>query len=61
MKILGELISSPIFTKERNMCSIGYDPFDYQVLCLTKKFYEDYPSPPYTEIMRKMKDHIIAY
>lgn len=29
------------------------DEFDYQVLNLTQKFYNDYPDPPYTEIVRK--------
>lgn len=29
------------------------DPFDYQVLNLTNKFYSDYPDPPYKEIIRK--------
>ncbi|MCI8353768.1 MAG: hypothetical protein HFI47_01605 [Lachnospiraceae bacterium] len=29
------------------------DPFDYQVLNLTDKFYTDYPDPPYKEIVRK--------
>lgn len=34
------------------MCS-KEDPFDYQVLNLTNKFYSDYPDPPYREIVRK--------
>lgn len=34
------------------MCVID-DPFDYQVLNLTKQFYADYPDPPYKEIIRK--------
>lgn len=29
------------------------DPFDYQILNLTQQFFEDYPSPPYDEIIRK--------
>lgn len=29
------------------------DPFDYQILNLTNKFYFDYPNPPYKEIVRK--------
>ncbi|MBD5474307.1 MAG: hypothetical protein HDR20_15855 [Lachnospiraceae bacterium] len=29
------------------------DPFDYQVLNLTNKFYSDFPDPPYKEIVRK--------
>lgn len=29
------------------------DSFDFQVLNLTKKFYADYPNPPYKEIIRK--------
>ena len=29
------------------------DPFDYQVLNLTQQFYNDYPDPPYKEIVRK--------
>lgn len=29
------------------------DVFDYQVLNLTQQFYNDYPSPPYDELMRK--------
>lgn len=28
-------------------------PFDYQVLNLTQQFYNDYPDPPYKEIVRK--------
>ena len=27
--------------------------YDFQVLKLTKKFYEDYPNPPYKEIETK--------
>lgn len=34
------------------MCS-KEDPYDYQVLNLTNKFYSDYPDPPYREIVRK--------
>lgn len=29
------------------------ETFDYQVLNLTAKFYNDYPDPPFTEIIRK--------
>ena len=29
------------------------DSFDYQVLNLTQQFYDDYPDPPFTEILRK--------
>ena len=29
------------------------EPFDYQVLNLTQQFYNDYPDPPFTEILRK--------
>ena len=29
------------------------DPFDYQVLNLTQQFYNDYPDPPFAEILRK--------
>ena len=29
------------------------DEFDYQVLNLTARFYQDYPDPPYHEIIRK--------
>lgn len=29
------------------------DVFDYQILNLTKQFYNDYPNPPYKEIVRK--------
>ena len=29
------------------------ESFDYQVLKLTKQFYDDYPNPPYKEIVRK--------
>lgn len=29
------------------------DTFDYQVLNLTKQFYDHYPDPPYREIVRK--------
>ena len=29
------------------------DPFDYQVLNLMQQFYNDYPDPPYREIVRK--------
>ena len=32
------------------MCVID-DPFDYQVLNLTKQFYADYPNPLYKEIV----------
>ena len=35
------------------MCTVDDDPFDYQVLNLTTKFYNDYPDPPYEEIVRK--------
>lgn len=35
------------------MITISNDPFDYQVLNLTQQFYNDFPSPPYTEIMHK--------
>lgn len=35
------------------MCTINEDSFDYQVLNLTQKFYNDYPDPPYKEIVRK--------
>lgn len=35
------------------MCVLDNDPFDYQVLNLTKQFYNDYPDPPYGEIVRK--------
>ena len=27
--------------------------FDYQILHLTAKFYDDYPNPPYKEILKK--------
>ena len=50
MKVLGRVKYSPIFTKENNMCVID-DPFDYQVLNLTKQFYADYPNPLYKEIV----------
>lgn len=29
------------------------DSFDYQILNLTQSFFDDYPDPPYTEIVRK--------
>lgn len=29
------------------------DSFDYQVLNLTDKFFDNYPDPPYKEIVRK--------
>ncbi|MCM1056759.1 MAG: hypothetical protein NC517_04030 [Firmicutes bacterium] len=29
------------------------DSFDYQVLNLSQQFYDDYPNPPYQEIVRK--------
>lgn len=29
------------------------DSFDYQVLNLTQQFFNDYPDPPYKEIVRK--------
>ncbi len=29
------------------------DEYDYQVLNLTEQFYNDYPNPPYKEIIRK--------
>ncbi|MBQ4521945.1 MAG: hypothetical protein IJA10_03210 [Lachnospiraceae bacterium] len=35
------------------MCITNDDPFDYQVLNLTTKFYNNYPDPPYKEIIRK--------
>ena len=35
------------------MCIVDEDPFDYQVLNLTEKFYKDYTDPPYKEIVRK--------
>ena len=35
------------------MYVVNDDPFDYQVLNLTKQFYDDYPDPPYKEIVRK--------
>lgn len=35
------------------MCTVDEDSFDYQVLNLTTKFYDDYPDPPYGEIVRK--------
>ena len=35
------------------MCTVIDDVFDYQVLNLTTKFYDDYPNPPYEEIIRK--------
>ena len=35
------------------MCNVQEDPFDYQVLNLTQQFYDDYPNPPYREIVRK--------
>lgn len=35
------------------MCTVDDDQFDYQVLNLTTKFYNDYPDPPYKEIVRK--------
>lgn len=35
------------------MCIVHDDPFDYQVLNLTEEFYNDYPNPPYNEIIRK--------
>ncbi len=28
---------------------------DYQILRLTDKFYNDYPDPPYREIMKKQQ------
>lgn len=31
------------------------DTFDYQVLCLTDKFYENYPCNHYKEILKKKK------
>lgn len=33
--------------------NFGEDPFDCQVLNLTQQFYNDYPDPPYKEILRK--------
>ena len=36
-----------------NNDSVTEDPFDYQVLNLSNKFYEDYPDPPFHEIVRK--------
>lgn len=35
------------------MHSSNADPFDYQILNLTSKFYNTYPDPPYSEIIRK--------
>lgn len=35
------------------MCTTDNDAYDYQVLNLTEQFYEDYPNPPYEEIVRK--------
>lgn len=35
------------------MHSSNADPFDYQILNLTPKFYNAYPDPPYSEIIRK--------
>ncbi len=35
------------------MCMVNDDQFDYQVLNLTQQFYNDYPNPPYKEIVRK--------
>ncbi len=35
------------------MCTTDNDAYDYQVLNLTEQFYEDYPDPPYKEIVRK--------
>ena len=31
------------------------DEFDYQVLQLTQEFYENYPIPPYSELLKKEK------
>ena len=33
---------------------------DYQILKLTDAFYKAYPNPPYTEILKKIKEHIIV-
>jgi len=52
MKFSGELHALPAFYKgEYSMCVS--DPFDYQVLYLSPKFYLDYPESKYVELMRK--------
>ena len=33
---------------------------DYQILKLTNAFYSAYPNPPYTEILKKTKEHTIV-
>lgn len=35
--------------------------FEFQILRLSDEFYNIYPNPPYTEILKKIKDHINAY
>ena len=41
------------FTKEKFFMNYYNEPFDYQVLHLSKKFYTDYPNPPYRELVIK--------
>ena len=47
--------SLPLINKLRRefVHSSNADPFDYQILNLTSKFYNTYPDPPYSEIIRK--------
>lgn len=33
---------------------------DYQILKLTEDFYKAYPNPPYREILKKNREHIIV-
>lgn len=47
----GRASALPFFAKEM-LCTME-DSFDYQVLNLTQRFYNDYPDPPFTEILRK--------
>lgn len=53
MNIHRRAYSSPIFDRRNSMYFTKDNPFDYQVLNLTNKFYVDYPNPPYNEIVRK--------
>ena len=43
----------PHFLLEEVLSIYSKDPYDYQIISLTDDFYDDYPNPPFKELMRK--------
>jgi hypothetical protein len=53
MNLIGRANALPFLLKETYLLELEKDAFDFQVLNLTHAFYNDYPDPPYKEIVRK--------